>query len=36
LSQLDDIISGRGGAFRRDVQEMAQGELLTELLTEAR
>ena len=31
LSQLDDIISGRGGAFRRDVQEMAQGELLTEL-----
>ena len=36
LSQLNDIISGRGGAFRRDVQEMAQGELLTELLTEAR
>ena len=36
LNQLDDIISGRGGAFRRDVQEMAQGELLTELLTEAR
>lgn len=36
LSQLDDIISGRGGAVRRDVQEMAQGELLTELLTEAR
>ena len=36
LSQLHDIISGRGGAFRRDVQEMAQGELLTELLTEAR
>ena len=36
LSQLDDIISGRGGAFRREVQEMAQGELLTELLNEAR
>ena len=36
LSQLHDIISGRGGAFRRDVQEMAQGELLSELLTEAR
>ena len=36
LSQLDDIISGRGSALRRDVQEMAQGELLTELLTEAR
>ena len=36
LSQLDDIISGRGGAFRREVQEMAQGELLTELLYEAR
>ena len=35
LSQLDDIISGRGGAFRREVQEMAQGELLTELLNEA-
>ena len=36
LRQLDDIISGRGGALRRDVQEMAQGELLTELLNEAR
>lgn len=33
LSQLNDIISGRGESFRRDVQEMAQGELLTELLT---
>ena len=36
LSQLNDIISGRGAPYRRDVQEMAQGELLTELLTEAR
>ena len=36
LSQLDDIISGRGSALRRDVQEMAQGELLTELLSEPR